>query len=390
MTEGTLAPAWRAWFRRRERALAALWLAGSFLLVAVLAWPPARVRLLGGLEAAVDRWNARWPARLARGEALLAGGRVAEAEAFLARLDREFPARSVRHGLDRDRERLLLALGRAEEAAGRRARALATYERLVEFDSLNYLNHFALGQARERLLGGWAVAPEARDAFEAALRRFPAHLPSLRGYLGYYLDRGEFPEVVAAYRRYLDAVLVHYLEIGVGDSGPVMAPVIADGLPRTAVVNLAAPAAGGSIWIRTRGFAVALDSVVLEPARIVGRIAAGSRMVLTPPPAELLDLEPAGPGRYRATGPASALRIDPPASAPIAGLTMYLRLFKPVDPDLWSGVERSYRNLLDWDGLAAAAARTVPLATALDADRALARLPWARDGRRLGPDEYPF
>lgn len=389
MTEGTLAPAWRAWFRRRERAIAALWLAGSFLLVAGLTWPPARVRLLGGLEAAVDRWTARWPARLARGEALLAAGRVAEAEAFLARLDREFPARSVRHGLDRDRERLLLALGRAEEAAGRRTRALATYARLVEFDSLNYLNHFALGQARERLLGGWAVAPEARDAFEAALRRFPAHLPSLRGYIAYYLDRGEFPEVVAAYWRYLDAVLVHYLEIGVGDSA-VMVPVIADGRSRTAVVQLPVPASVGPIWIRTRGFAVALDSVVLEPAGIVGRVAVSPRMVLVGHPTELRELEPFGPGRYRATGPASALRVDAPAREPVAGFTVHLSVFKPIDPELWSGIERSFRSLLDWNGLAAAARRTVTLPSALDADRALARLPWARDGRRLGPDEYPF
>jgi hypothetical protein len=35
-----------------------------------------------------------------------------------------------------------------------------------------------------------------------------------------------------------------------------------------------------------------------------------------------------------------------------------VRLFKDVDGDLWTLVERSYRNLLDWQGLAAARSRS--------------------------------
>jgi tetratricopeptide (TPR) repeat protein len=384
---GEALAAWRGRFRRHERLLALAWLAGSVLLVGVLAWAPARVRLLDGLQGVVDRRLARWPARLAEAEALLAAGRVDAAEAALTRLDRAFPARSVRHGLDQDRERLLLRLGRAREAQNRRGAARAAYQALVAFDSLNYLNHFELGMAEERMGRGWAVPLEARDAFAAALRRFPAHLPSLRGYLAFYLDRGEFQEVAAAYRAYLDAFLIHHVEVAAGDSSRLV-PVQADGLPR--VVRVALPAAGGdTIALRTRGFAVAVDSVVLTPALAVGQGGRRPPAVLGSP-AGLVELMPVEGGGLRALGAGSSAAWRLPDGGPFAVAEFHLRLFKPVDDALWAGVVRSFNNLLDYDGLAAVRARTLTLGPPDAADRALARLPWAREGRRLRPDEHPF
>src|SRR5439155_19882468 len=222
-------------------------------LLGALLLPAARRALLHTLQAAVLQWDERWTRRLAEGERLLHSGPPARAEAYLAALDRSFPARSVRHARDKQRERLLLLVGRSEEALGKRGRALATYARLVQFDSLNYLNHYERGRAIERLSGHWAVEPAARDAFAAALRIMPSHLPSLRGSLGFYLDRSEFHPVVEAYQRYLDAFLMQHIQVSLGDT-TVMVPVEVDGLAHLVVLELPRPAGwAGDLVIDTRG-----------------------------------------------------------------------------------------------------------------------------------------
>ncbi len=360
---------WLDWLRRRERALALGWLAATFLGLAMLAAPPVRVPVLGVLQGIVDRWDARWSRRLAEGERLLAAGDTAGAVAWLERLDRVFPARTSRHARDMERERLLVALARAYEAAGRTRLTMETYQRLVAFDSLNYFNHYELARAAERLLSGWAVALEARDGFAAALRLFPSHLPSLRGYVDYYIDRGDFAPVAQAYRAYLDAALVEPIEVRLG-SAAVAVRVMADGRPHHVVVPAPVPGARVDTAHLASAFPLAVEHIEVVGAAQVGR--PGPRAGAS----ARLDTEPVLPADDSAR---IAVRL-PPLAGGLGELRLRVRVFKPVDAPLWTLVARSYRNLLDGAGLREAAARTAPLPTAVAADRLLRGTGWARSG----------
>jgi hypothetical protein len=64
-------------------------------------------------------------------------------------------------------------------------------------------------------------------------------------------------------------------------------------------------------------------------------------------------------GSYRALGAGAAVRLEvPPQPRGIAAVRLTLRLVKPLDPDLWTMVEKSYKNLLRYDDLEAARARS--------------------------------
>jgi len=372
---------WRDLFRRHERLLAAGWLGLLLLGAAALAITPVRVGFLGALQSAVDRWDERWTRRLAAGEALVAREEYAEAARYLERLDRAFPATDVRHARDKQRERLLLLLGRSYEVLGKKGRAMAAYDRLVAFDPLNYHNHFERARAAERLLSGWALAPEARDGYAEVLKLFPSHLPSVRGYIDYYMDRGEFVPVVQAYRDYLDAFLVQRVQLRLGRDS-VVALLQVDGLSHEVELPLAAPAGeADTLAIQSGGFAMRVEQVTLLPATVVGAMGAGGDVHVPPRPAAVSSFEAAGQGALRPTGDSTLAAYPLPAlPTGIAGVRLRMRLYKPVDDELWQSVEKSFRNLLDEKGLAAAADRSLPLGPAGFADNVMAHQGWALEG----------
>jgi tetratricopeptide (TPR) repeat protein len=379
---------WRAGFRRHERALAAAWLGTLILGAGALAVPPVRVGILDGLQAVVDRWDERWTRRLARGEAMVARGEYDVAAAYLERLDAAFPARDVRHARDKQRERLLRLLGRSYEALDRKARAMATYDRLVAFDPLNYHNHFERARAAERLLSGWALAPEARDGYAAVLQLFPSHLPSVRGYIDYYMDRGEFIPVVQAYRDYLDAFLIQRVIIRLGrDSAVALLQV--DGLPHDIELPLmASPGSPGPLSIHSGGFAVRVERLTLRPAMAVGVVGPAEPVELPLRPSALRGMEPAVSGALRPAGDGTLVEYAiPDLRAGVAGVHVRLRVYKPVDEELWQAVRKSYRNLLDQPGLSAASERTVPLSSVEAADAVIGHQLWAREGLEARLDD---
>jgi tetratricopeptide (TPR) repeat protein len=382
---------WVELFRRHERAFTAGYLAVVALFALVFLVDPLRVRVLDRVQAGLFWWDERWIRRLRAGERMVAEGRMEEAADYLSRLDRIHPATGVRHGRDKERERLLRALARSYEALDRRALTIATLNRLIAFDSLNYLNHFLMAKAAERLLSGWAVAPEARDAYERVLRLFPSHLPSLRGCVEYYMDRGEFGPVTQAYQTYLDAHLVQEVELRIGGT-KVLVPVLVDGRVREYEVPVALPPGHHpSLELATDGFSAALVEAALYPAARVGRLGTIPPAEVDLTRAELVAMEPAGPGAFRARDSTAAIRLSLPSTPDgVAAVRLRLGLFKPIDRSLWGLVARSFRNLLDSAGLEAASRRTVAVERPEDADLVLARLRWATEGLALRPGERAF
>ena len=368
-------------FRQHERRLAALWLGFTLLLALIVVVKPVRTRVLSRVQAAVDLWDRRWERRLAHGQALVDAKRYAEAGPFLTALDASFPARHARYGRDKEREVLLALLARTYEALGHKTIAMATWTRLVRFDSLNYRNHVAYAQAAERLLGGWAEAPEARDGYAHALRILPSHLPSARGYIKFYLDRGEYLTVREAYRAYLDAFLIEHFTITAGDTS-VDVPMAVDGNPQMLDVALSRPANWrGDLVIASGVYPLAVESAWVLPAATVGAATARAP--------HLLDLAGLSARRMTKSGPAwipddstGALRMPVQADAQgIARVQLRLRAFKLMDAKLWGTVVQSYKNLLDGPGLADATSRTAPYARPAQADSAFNLLGWSHGGQ---------
>jgi hypothetical protein len=371
----------RETFRRHERRLAALWLAFTVLAVLVVAVKPVRMRVLARVQVAVDWWDGRWERRLAEGQRLVAAGRFAEAEPFLAELDASFPARHSRYGRDKEREVLLALLARTYEALGHKTRAMNTWMRLTRFDSLNYRNHMAYAQAAERLLGGWAEAPESRDGYAHALRLLPSHLPSLRGYMKYYLDRGEFILVRDAYNTYLDSFLVEQFTVTAGDSS-VSVPVSVDGNAHVVELALARPAGWrGELVIASPSYPLAIEEVSLEPSIAVGVAAARSWRPIDVTAVSASHMTRSGAGWVPGDSTA-AVRIPLQADAGgIARIRLTMRAFKLMDAKLWITIQQSYKNLLDANGLANARARTAWFANAAQTDSAFNRIEWSRGGQ---------
>lgn len=366
-------------FRRHERRLAALWLLLTALACVATVVQPVRVRILSVLGSMVDRWEWRWNQRLADGAALYQRGDYAGAVRYLDNLDRIFPARSNRHGRDKEREYLLRLLALSYEKAGERTRAMQTWERLVAFDSLNFENHFGYAQAAERLLSGWALAEEARNGYAATLTRYPAYLPAVRGYIDYYMDRGEFLPVVTAWESYLDAYFPQRVTVTLGKT-PLTVLVPTDGRAHDVEVVLSTPATAQELRITTGGFAFALDSAAIVTAPRVGDAAGRARQSLNlatiAAPAMTRDSLAWLP---QDTTAALTLPLTG-VPAPVARVQLRLRLFKPADAAIWGLVAKSYRNLLQWDKLADTRSRTAPFGSSDDADRLFAQPRWLPPG----------
>lgn len=384
-----LPPSWRAGFRRHEHALAIGWLVLVAGVIVMLILPASRFRFLGLVQEGVDANQHRWVERVAQGERMVRAGRYAEAQAFLVVLDRDFPAQDIRHGLDRQRERLLLALAEAYGRQGKKGRALETYQRLVAFDPLNYRNHYALALASDHFLSGWALAPEARDAYAAVLLIHPSHLPSARGYIAYYSARGDWPEVRRAWQAYLDAFLVHDLTIHLGPDSAHTSALVTGEVQDVELLLPTAPGSTGELVIPTGGFAAQLEQVTLIGALRPGHAGPRVERQLFPGAAPALQaLTPDGAGRYAAEADSAAFRFPlPDMPDGMERVRIRMRLFKPADAAIWKSVRTAYNNLLDADGLAAASTRTVPLARPGLADSVMAHREWAVEGLADRPDE---
>lgn len=390
MREATLPLAgWRAGWRRHEHAVAIAWLILVAVGVGALLVPATRHRLLPLVQRGIDARESLWTERLLRGEHLVRAGHLEEALGLLAELDRRFPARDVRHGRDRERERILLALGEVYTRLGKKGKALDTYRRLAAFDPLNYRNHYALALASDHFLSGWALAPEARDAYAAALAINPSHLPSVRGYLAYYSARADWSEVRTAWQAYLDAFLMHNLTLRLGGDS-VQTLALVTGEPQDLefrIPVLTGPAR--ELRIGTGGFAVAVERLSLTGALRPGQPGPRVERVLFPGTAPALDgVVPADNGRFASEGAESALRFAlPDLPEGIDRIRLRIRLFKPADRELVRSVRAAYANLLDADGLARADDRMVSLARPGLADSVLTYPDWATKGRRGRPDE---
>ena len=372
-------PAWRSWFRRNERRIAILWLALVALAMAVLVFPPTRSALLGKLQSASDRWDGRWALRIAQAESLIAAERYEDAARFLERLDRRYPAPSVEHARDAEREHVLRLLAQSYEGMGSGRRTMAAYDRLIAFDPNNYHSVYLKGRAAERMLSGWAIAPEARDAYAAALLIFPNHLGSLRGYIEYYADRGEYLPIRDAYRAYLNAFLLAHLTVTAGDS-TVTVTVPADG--RSHEIDVDLPRTDASMLRLTlERFPFALDSVSVRPAQRVGDTRPRADIALPASAIARTGMVPAERGAWRPDGDSAAVTIALPSrESGTQRVRLTMRVFKPMNRALWVIVARSFHNLLDDAGRDSAAVRTVLFPEEEEADAALMAPWWATSG----------
>ncbi len=379
-----------AWFRRHERALALGWIVATALFLMALAAAPSRERLLYGVQRVVQDWDGRWSVALARGDSLVAAGRWTEAEAYLAGLDRRFPARTARHAMDKEREHLLLLLGRTYVNLDKKSKALDAYQRLVAFDPNNFRNHYALALASDRLLSGWALAREARDAYAAVLVINPSHLPSLRGVVRYDSEKGLFGDVRDSYEAYLDAFLAADVTLRSGDSSvAVVVPV--DGRWHEVEVPLGQPAgAAATLTVDASGYPVELGSATFLPALVAGRAGRGAPAVLPVDQAVVTGEAVVRDGRVLPMSRAVALEVPGAVSPGTTGLRLRLRLFKPVDQGFWETVSAAYRNVLDMDGLDTARDRSAVYDDAAAADAVTGRQEWATEGLEGRPDERVF
>jgi tetratricopeptide (TPR) repeat protein len=346
---------------RHGRRLTWIYLGGLALVLLVLGWSPLRQRLFWRVETALVAREAGWTRLVEAGEALLAAGRLDEAQAYLEQLDRRFPARDVRHALDKERERLLFALGRTYEALGRRTMALATFTRLATFDPRNWKNHAALAGAHTRLDPNWSTPDEAGAALTELLRINPNELGAVADLATFYFEKPDFPSLVAVMETYLRADL-YVMSTPALDDSRVEQVLDVDGVwHRVRLPFPDAPSAPSRFSLPTRGYDAEVRSVTLEPALAVGR-----------PPTEPIVLLPTSawngdsllsprPGLFRSTGSATAIQVPLPADLPpLATVEVELRLFKPMRDDLWALARRAYRSILRPQGLDSAAQLLFP------------------------------
>lgn len=330
---------------------------GRFLLAAYLIGAPALVLLVGAVaafrpawvEGAVGHWDDRWTRRLEHGEALVSDGRYAEAATYLEGLDRVFPAQFIKHKRDTQRERLLAALGQAQEGAGRRNAALATYERLAAFDPRNYRNHFLLASAflRDK------KSDEAVGRFEAVLAIHPSHQPSVEALVRLHFEDGAFADVVSVFERYLDAVRFCMLAMEAdGVSEVVAVPV--DGRARDVAFILPFEEPwSGSLRVSGMACPIELGDLSVSVPLGMGRAVMSERtMRLDASAWSARGMAAVGPGRYRPVEAGCLLEIDGDGTANRpARFGVRIRLFKSVGPASWAMVEKSYRNRLAFSRL---------------------------------------
>jgi tetratricopeptide (TPR) repeat protein len=350
---------------RHGRRLTWIYLGSLVLLLLVLGVPYIRQRVFWRVERALVAREARWADRVTTGEALLAAGRLEEAQAYLEQLDRRFPARNVRHALDKERERLLLALGNTYAALGRRNMALTTFTNLAAFDSRNWKNHAALAAAHTRLDPNWSTPDEAGLALVEVLRINPNQLEAVTDLATFYFEKPDFRSLVATMDTYLQADL-YIMSFPALDTSRVEQVLDVDGTWHRVTLHYPeAPAAPSRLSLPTGGYSAEVRSVTLQPALLVGRSPA-EPIVLLPEPAWTGDsVSSPRPGLFQSAGSETAIHVPlPPDLPPIATVEVELRLFKPMNDDLWALARRAYRSILRPQGLDSAAQLLFPRAEA--------------------------
>jgi tetratricopeptide (TPR) repeat protein len=326
----------RALGEHPRRLLLGAYVAVLALTLAVVFVPFLRGAVTERAQSAFRSVQGGWIERVERGEALVSEGSYEDAIAYLEELDARFPARVNRHSLDKERERILHALGQSYEAMGRKRLTLETYRRAVGFDPRNVANHFALAAAALRL----DEAEEARAHLDSVLRIDPSHMPALQALIGLDFERGDFAGVSSRFESYLAAFRIHVeMQMRLDDT-VVLVSIPIDG--RTGVVRAPIPVATSA----TR--------LVIEPGH---------------PGIEILGVEFESRARAGLVDPTTLpglpdgdpLQFALPAQE-IVAVRLTVRTRVPIDPDTWERVATSYRNRLDFDGLAAAGDRIIRLA----------------------------
>jgi tetratricopeptide (TPR) repeat protein len=308
----------------------------------------------------VEREN-RWRRRVAIGERMVADGRLPAAQAYLEDLNAAFPARDARHARDKERERLLLALGQTYEGLGRKNKALQTYTRLAQFDPRNWMNHEALADAYTRLDENWSMPEETGLALTELLRIYPNHLPSVAKLITYYFDRPDFRSIVTTFETYLNADLyIRGWPRLAADS--IEQLIMVDGRWHQPVFTFpSAPAGARQFRLPVSRYNFEVRAITLRPALIVGRPPAGPIVLLPDSSWGGDSLRQRRPGLFEVTGPAGSLSVPLPGGLPpIASVEVDIRLYKPFDEEAWGLVHRAYRTILRPEGIVAAEDRLFP------------------------------
>ena len=300
-----------------------LCIAASGALAAFLAYDAFD---LGLGDDVVRWWSERWVRRLEHGEEMLAQGRHQAAADYLARLDREFPARHAKHALDRHRERLLRALAEAYARTGRPGRERETYQQLVTFDPRNFLNHHDLALCLLRQgKGGDAEAP-----LREALAIHPAHLPSFTELIDLLADAKRHTDVMAQFEAYLDATTFTEVTATAGEQ-QARAAIPIDGRRHTVRLSLPAAPSASSVAITT-GEHAWIEGVRTQPVQRAGIVGAEQ------------------PQTYQPTAATRAFEVP---GGPIAALDVEATTGKPIHASTLDLIETSYRSALRPEALEA-------------------------------------
>ena len=338
--------------RRHEQAVIVTWLAACAVLLGVVSVFGLR---MGGAERAIDAWNARWFWRVSYGQELYESERYEEAATYLARLDRDFPARWSRHRWDWMRERQIALLGLTYAELGRKKLCLQTFDRLVEFDSLNWTNHFLLAEHCQR----FGESERAEEAYRGVLAIHPSHLPSVEALIGAKYDAGSFPEVTSLFETYLDGWLLGDMTLSLGQVEVEMEVPI-DGRPHIIEVPVEIGAGwSGELALATHGYSVHLSSIELIGPLRVGVAEPRSSVILRGDTARGgSDVELVGPATWSARGPEAVLHLDANGSD-VARVRVTLTAFKACPLELHEMLTKSYANQLADDAWSSVSERTV-------------------------------
>ena len=302
--------------RRHERQIAASYLA--VVVGVLLLWLVPDVRTLVSDQARkLSSWSDRqWVARVDAGVALFQAGRYDKAETALGNLDLRLPARHIKHGLASERTRVLEALARTYWAQDRKRRTLETLRRLTAFEPRNFAFHVLHGEAA----AAFGEPGEAREAWARALAIEPNHLDTVRDLVRELADRGDAEGAVEAYESYLDAYGTVQLSLR-GEPLSVYLP--ADGEWHALELGLAAPPGLFELADLTAAAPIETRGLLVETPWLAGSL--------------------------------KRVRVNEARSF---RFLVEVRVFKPVDPELWAVVRRACRNLTDWERLERLEART--------------------------------
>lgn len=294
---------------------------------ALLAFLGLDIMKLGYGDAAVRWWSERWVRRVDHGEAILASGRTEEAAAYLADLDREFPAQHAKHARDRDRERLLRALATAYETLGRDRLARETLQTLAAFDPRNYLNHYDLA----RLLLRQRRTDEAEPALAAALAIHPSHRASFEELVAILSDAGRQDEVIQRFETYLGAVSFADVTAALGEV-TTQAAVPIDGLAHDRRIPLPPGDGARELVLHANAEHAVIEKAILRPLLHAGR---ARRLEATV---------------HRPEHPTATLSVPVPEGGS-ARVDVRVRIPRPISSECLDLVETAYRSTLRIDEL---------------------------------------